>query len=470
MHSPCKEVLDEHPLLISVERSLRRKCKNSSLLNYMLPRLSFVYPRVIWLRTRDESVGTIEENLTFTGDEVACAIGELMYPKGWFRRVVVDMSGTRTPGHRIEEMIVKQLTERFPRDVVVITDPNVEVTPDRPAERQRVIASIQTDKSLATLHIELPPVLDADTLSDFLTKHVTDRKLNPVDILEWDFKKVTKVNFEAISLISPIIHSLGHEYGVLAKITGLSLPIRERFERYGALEPMASYIINRTTIPCANRHPNIDYFPLTTYTADAFEEYSEILELCDARFLEMVKRNPTWFVEKWKISTSSTWVVENKRVEEIKVLIRDFKSIIKELVENVLQHSRGLGYIMMELDQSEGGGIRFYVGDTGVGFRRGLQSAYKFKMKTEADAISMFFLIVEKRMQRKSVSGTLGSGGRGLGRIYTILEKLAGNLTIQSGPSRAIFDPRVSRRPITLSTERFPIQGTHIHILVPSAK
>jgi hypothetical protein len=152
------------------------------------------------------------------------------------------------------------------------------------------------------------------------------------------------------------------------------------------------------------------------------------------------------------------------------------KGTIKELVDNVLYHAGGmgsggireiaLGYISIEVDTLPKEGLHVYVGDTGIGLEKGLARSYEMKPPTEAEAVAMALSLGEKLDQRKPSEDP--RGGRGLEHAGVLLRRLRGRICIRTGGAMAIFAPEKGRKAVKIQSNMYNVQGTHIHIRIPS--
>ena len=137
-------------------------------------------------------------------------------------------------------------------------------------------------------------------------------------------------------------------------------------------------------------------------------------------------------------------------------------------MENVSVHAQGLGYLMMDLDPLPDAGLSIYVGDTGIGLSKGIRAAYEFRPRNDAEAVGMILRMRSHLRLRRRAHGPFISGGRGLERVGTILAKLKGKLLVRSGSAMAEFEPSSSLEPARILEKLYPIQGTQLHIFIPT--
>jgi hypothetical protein len=310
--------------------------------------------------------------------------------------------------------------------------------------------------------ILLPSNLTWKSLDEIFKKLAPPSRLKKSDCLILDFVTVASADFNAICLLSPIVHSLAHAYGLLASTDRISSKAAYIFKKYGPLRVMGSYFLNGKADIVQHQGNLMDGIPMKAFTE---AETLAIQDRCLDGFNELLKSRTRWFVEVSNISQTTN----QRSIDYVAALIIHFRQIIKELVENVSMHAHGIGYFMMELDPSFEKGLDIYVGDTGVGITKGLSRAYKnLNIRSDAKAVEMVMQLKELKKRRKVLQGTLDSGGRGLERVGAILERFSGRLTVRSGTAMAEFHLAQSRKPAVVHTKLYPIQGTHIHIFIPT--
>jgi hypothetical protein len=146
------------------------------------------------------------------------------------------------------------------------------------------------------------------------------------------------------------------------------------------------------------------------------------------------------------------------------------QKIMGELVENVMGHARGVGYLAIELNPEPGKGLHIYVGDTGIGLGSGLKRSYRMKKPSDKEAVCMSMSLGDELGRRRRLAGTMSFGGRGLEHIGVLLRRLNGTISIRSGEAMASFSPKKhkGRKAAKVHSGMYPVQGTHIHIYIPS--
>jgi hypothetical protein len=183
-----------------------------------------------------------------------------------------------------------------------------------------------------------------------------------------------------------------------------------------------------------------------------------------ATFNSLLQPHISWFIAQAGLSTA----VAQSRYQRVADLIKQFRQIVKELVENVSMHAQGLGYLMMDLAPHPGKGLSIFVGDTGVGLAKGIWAAYKFRPRSDVHAVSLVLEMKDRLRFRRKGNSPFVSGGRGLERVANILIKLKGQLSVRSGTALAEFNPAVTLEPINVHKNLYPIDGTQLHIFLPT--
>jgi hypothetical protein len=146
----------------------------------------------------------------------------------------------------------------------------------------------------------------------------------------------------------------------------------------------------------------------------------------------------------------------------------DLLRVVDELIDNAAHHSGGLGYLMIELNPEPKKGLSIYIGDTGIGLARGIQRSYKERVEGDLEAVGIALRLVDYLPKRRQLRGTSAFGGRGLEHVRILLKRLSATAWIRSGTAMAEFAPRKGQEPIKVYPNLYDVQGTHIHINIPT--
>jgi len=473
-HSKGAELVQEHPLLCSLPRFLRKQNGLSGdVVQFLKRQLYFAYPRTLWLKLSVEHADlTIRHSTDFTA--VGAALKSWLGINKSIRHLVFDFL----------EVTILDIEGMASLCEAVLCGPNCPTTarilcsketrnvlfPRRsPPEtqffekRDEVFLSLRSISAGATVKIRLPKTLDMPALDNTLLELAGSSQLDHCDALLFDMTEVEEGNFETYSMLAPLVHSLAHERGTLASMVNASAKVQSKLVSYGSLYPMRSYFVHTPQALLQEAVPPEDHsiLPLTSFVAD-----DQIHNVCDDHLRVMLKHAVPWFGNV--VGTNDRVPLTAHEFKQITILFRSLLQIVFELIENVRQHANGLGYVMMELDPRFGGGLRIYIGDTGIGLAHGISRAYRMNVRSDAKALQMIFHLVEHMQKRRNLPGHLAFGGRGLDRVRATLMNLAGKLTIRTGSAMASYEPINSIEPFGLKVRRYAIDGTHIHISIPT--
>ena len=127
--------------------------------------------------------------------------------------------------------------------------------------------------------------------------------------------------------------------------------------KFGALLPVSSLLLTSCVGTSEPDGTDFRAMGLTAFTRDeSFNVQMKFLQYFNA----MLRNDACWFLRRLGISERSHWVTFDKTGHLLKV----FRQLVKELVENVATHAQGVGYTMLELNQEAG--MSIFVGDTGL--------------------------------------------------------------------------------------------------------
>lgn len=122
----------------------------------------------------------------------------------------------------------------------------------------------------------------------------------------------------------------------------------------------------------------------------------------------------------------------------------------------------------MELDPLPDQGLRIYVGDTGIGLASGISKSYGIGNLSHVKAVEMSMTLADQIERRRTLPGPLAFGGRGLEHVGVMLKRLRGTISMQTGHAMAEFAPTKKRKPLNTYKDLYHIQGTHVHIKIPT--
>lgn len=466
-HEPAGFLVDEHPVIRGLGAYLKKEKTPKELVSFVCQGLFFAYPRTLWLKIKTNTKDEMLARQSLDPWELGGKIHRWTTEKTDCRRIVFDLrevtildldqlvaffdavTGGELHGFIVCEAALDWLLTRKGRDQKYITND--------------ATAALQQLRKLPDLRrhtIVLPAHLSAETLNQTLLDHASNRALTGCDVVRFDLCQVVRMDFEALTLLAPVVHSLALRYGVLTEFAGgRNRKIGQLLERFNLLGTIGTFL---TEVPDKSlgqgELPGV--FPLQVFTDT---NMIEVQVGCERKFNEMLDTFAKPFAGILRISKLSS----DQLVEQRKRLILDFRKMIHEMADNVAEHSGGVGYLGMEFEPEQG--LHIYVGDTGVGLARGLAKRYRLPIRGDTQALAVAFNLGEQKHLRRKSHRDAGFGGRGLDRIGSILGDLRGELSIRSGAAEAVYEFRKGRKPTLFRQKRYRILGTHMYIFVPVA-
>ena len=467
-HRDAEGLVDGHPLVCGLVRYLKRRGIPPSSIRFLEKRVFFAYPRTLWLKLTADTPSDVKSRHELNPEIVGRTVNEWLTQQGTLRNVVfdlrdvtiVDLEHTRILFEKVQ-LDPGSTYYLCDRELANVVFPNLQATKHTlfHAEHE-LLAHLRSSAEVRPYTVELPEHLTMFSLDGALRIQASGSRLTNCDAMILDMKRVLTADFQSLSLLAPIIHSVAHTHGILTAVTNPSRKVAAIMNRYGALRVVTPYLLRYAPGTTPLEAPWLAGLDMKAFTGD---ELLELQDICHSQFNCMLRTYSSWFTAKAGLSGRFRPSMTFERKAE---LIVDFRQLIKELAENVAVHAHGLGYLMMELKPTVG--LSIYVGDTGLGLARGISRAYRLPIGGETRAVAMALRLIEQIHRRIRLPGTLSSGGRGLERVSVILERLSGQLWVRSGPAIAAFSPSRSRKPHELRSRLYGIQGTHVHIFIPS--
>jgi ABC-type transporter Mla MlaB component len=464
-HDAAYGVIEGHPIFGSVESFLRRKGVSREMVDFLSPRLCFAYPKAFWLKLAAGGAEDLRGRQAINSEQIGTILRAWLERQSVFRRIVFDLRGLTILDlddllaffnslrgdfryfYVCDSLLAPLLLHKgVPESLIVCSE-------------AAMLHRLRHDIPLEECAVQLQRTLTVETLDSALLQHAGKRQLSACDVVAFDLSAVTNVDFPGLSMLAPVIHSIGNVYGTLALISNARRKTHRAFDEIRFWDVMAAHLLNSNPRPPPLDSANI--FFLRTFTD---ENLNEVQDKCAESFDRLLGLHTAWFTRMAGL-TKRSW---QSAVDRTAALILDLRLVIRELVDNVTFHSHGLGYITMSFDAKVG--LWIYVGDTGIGLARGMRRKYKFSVTNDAKAIELALRLQEYKHKRRRTRGAFSYGGHGLDRISLILHDLYGELRIRSRGFMGRFLPAESRKPVALTSDMFPLQGTHLHIFIPSRK
>lgn len=468
-HNMAEGVVEGHPLTDGLADFLKEQKLTATWIEFLKKRLFFAYPRTAWFKLDAEHPSDVklrhEIDVRIAGD----ALRSWLWRPGGFSHVVFDVRKiTILDRQGMLDFFERASSPDHPSFILASKEVGTQFFARNPSPTTRIffeerdlLAFLRNTAQDRQTTISLPHQLSLLSLDETLRAQASDAALDLCDVATFDFSKVRGADFNAISTLAPLLHSMAHKKGVLFAVQNPSPKFSPTLMKYAPLRVVAPYLVAGREFATASEETATTALAMKCFT-DA--ETLDIQDLCLATFNSLLEPHISWFVAQAGLSTA----VAQSRYHRVADLIKQFRQIVKELVENVSMHAQGLGYLMMDLAPHPGKGLSIFVGDTGVGLAKGIWAAYKFRPRSDVHAVSLVLEMKDRLRFRRKGNSPFVSGGRGLERVANILIKLKGQLSVRSGTALAEFNPAVTLEPLNVHKNLYPIDGTQLHIFLPT--
>jgi len=490
-HDLAEHPVERHPVILDLEQRLGAKKFPEPAIRFLRKHILFAYPRTLWVRWSVDvreplAVEEIGERHHLDPKKTGRFLSEWLKEKLEIKNIVFDLTDvTIFDSAKLAGLFVATTADADGAKYFVCSGEIARSLQSMPgvdagaiyASEKHMVNHLRDVPSTQRCVVSLPASVDLLSLDRALRRYASDKKIRNRDVVALDLAAVTAISFDAHCMFSPVIHSLGHRYGVLATVCNVSKRISKDIKKHGSLRPMRSHLIQteqellwRDEPPISHKKPG-NAGPLALHTFTYFER-DEIHKTWMTRLDEMIRYYDEWFASVGGIHKG----LGQARADQMVSTTNWLRGTIKELVDNVVYHAGSvdkngkrnvaLGYVAMEVDPLPKEGLHIYVGDTGMGLAAGLARSYEMKPPTDAEAVSMAMSLAEKLDQRKQSEDPWG--GRGLEHAGVLLRRLKGRVSIRTGGAMANFAPERGRGALKILSKLYYVQGTHIHIRIPS--
>jgi hypothetical protein len=479
IHDAAEEVVEKHPLILDLEDRLRDEEFAPADISFLCRHVCFAYPRTLWVKwnvdtDKEHAAEDLGLRHSLDPQKTGKFLGSWLAEKLPIKNIVFDLSG-------VTIFDAEKMGGLFAATTADSDGAKYYVCSGEMAARLREVPAINADAIFTSeramlMHLRhvsvsqrcvvpLPECLSLLTLDQALRRCAADAKIRNRDVIAFDFANVKKISFDAHCMFAPIIHSLAHRYGILATVSNVRKKIVADISAHGSLRPMRANLIQVDSPNILRRLDPAEFAggPFATRTFTAFELW-QITAAWMARLEEMKRYYVSWFVAVGKIPR----FYGQEEIDRMEEAMGDLQNILKELVDNVAAHSEGLGYLAMELNPRPKGGLSIYVGDTGIGLAKGLQRSYKFKTEPTDEEAVFLAMSLGDRLADRQQSGNFPLGGRGLEHVGLLLRRLHGTISIRTRSAQATFHPEKIRVADSVRSDLYPVDGTHIHIHIPT--
>ena len=357
-HAYAEGLVRGHPALSELPAYLRSQQLTESTVGFLSRRAFFAYPRTLWLKLAvDEDDKSAADDMGFRHsldpEKTSCVLGKWFAKSPATNNIVFDLTAV-TIFDAPKMIVLFQATEPRPggRKFYVaqgeLADSLREMLKRSedaifPSEKE-LLSHLKDVPKTQRCVVTLPKKLDLLALDRALKKQAPDEKLRNCDVIAFDMSKVMSVSFRVHSMLSPIIHSLAHSHGVLATVWDARPKPKtpKIIAAHGSLRPMRSNLIQVEQDYLQRLDPpKGDVGILAMRTFFTKEESAQLQNLCWQRLDGMIRYYRSWFASVGKIPAG---LCEGP-ADEFAEMLENLRNVINELIDNVINHSQGLGYM-----------------------------------------------------------------------------------------------------------------------------
>ncbi len=490
-HDLAEQPVERHPVILDLEQRLTASKLPEAASRFLRKHILFAYPRTLWVRwsvnvREPDAAEDIGGRHNLDPKKTGKFLSEWLKEKLEIKNIVFDLTGvTIFDSQKLAGLFAATTADADGAKYYVCSGEIARSLENMPgidagaiyASEKQMVNHLRDVPSSQRCVVPLPASVDLLSFDRALRRYASVKKIRNRDVVALDMEAVTTISFDAHCMFSPIIHWLGHRYGILATVCNVSKRIGKDIKKHGSLRPMRSHLIQTEQEhlwrdePPISRNKLGNAGPLALHTFTYFER-DEIHKTWMTRMDEMIRYYDEWFASVGGIHKG----LGQARADQMVSTTHWLRGTIKELVDNVVYHAGSvekngkrniaLGYIAMEVDPLPKEGLHIYVGDTGMGLAAGLARSYDMKPPTDAQAVAMAMSLAEQLDQRTQSEDPWG--GRGLEHAGALLRRLKGRISIRTGGAIANFAPEKGRAAIKIRNNLYYVQGTHIHIRIPS--
>lgn len=318
------------------------------------------------------------------------------------------------------------------------------------------------------LKIELPNQVNVFSFENKLKEMDFGNAITNKFVIELDFKRVYKISFFCLNLLNIFIHTISHKYGV---IWTMDYNVMKK-KVLGKIVGFRLHDTNRLFLNYNKNSPPVVEQLRTNFGVFMFDE----------NYAEIVYKKFGIFVHSNLLEMFGDYLQEGlTRRQEVKYTsyvdrpleisyLGFITSIAYELIDNVMLHSKGIGYFSCGVFKYH---LFLFIGDCGIGLKEGILRNYDLAdtIKTEEDAIKQLFNLSDynklKRIGEKDFN--VGHVGKGLKKTLNDVFNCNGRFLYRSGSCVGAFLNPVKRAniPSKITTSYIHLSGTQYMIIIP---
>src|ERR1043166_1824851 len=353
-HVYAEGLVQEHPAIERLVPYFKTQRISRATIEFLRSRTFFAYPRTLWIKLAvnvedDSAKRDISSRHSLDPEKTGEALGAWLRAKPSINKIVFDLTdftifdvqrmlglfratGAECGGAKYyvcDGEIAESLRSFLKREDGTIFESEAEM-----------LQHLRAVSPEGRCVVNLPRILDLLSLDEALRVCAPPQQLRRHDVIAFDMSDVMSVSFDAHSMLSPIIHSVSHRYGILATVVNARPKVLSGIMAHGSLRPMRSNLIQvdqeylkRLDPPACER----GIFSMRTFTRG---ESVQVQALCMRRLYDMVQYYSAWFADVEKIRKG----LGGRATDRFKPLLEHLRNVIQELVDNVAGHASGLGY------------------------------------------------------------------------------------------------------------------------------
>jgi hypothetical protein len=432
---PDSYILSNHFKILKVKSFFKSKIKDREIACFIKDNISFLYPNICKIKFNFDTEHNI---IAHKYNYIAESLSNILVKYG-INRIIIDLENTKilseiilniinTYQNNSEIDLIGILCNDEVQKYILNKQPTISKIYYTDAVSARYDYLKNNKNSLRSIKITLSNSLSLDELEVKLKHYNLSSKFNNVDLIVIDLQNVVGIDLISVNALLIHLHTLAHKSGVLYDLIlpTFKNPRHELIEsRFVKL--LGPYLIERLE----KFQPEIDKresynklcgprFGIVSFSPESFDHpYDQFFESLD----EYVSNRDKYYN-----------IVRFFNVKTIETAWKRMTLIMRELCQNVKEHSNGVGYL--SFSANEPNKFQIIVADVGKGLKKGLKQNYNLKINSDEDAIKKLIELNKYKKYRKEDK----RGGNGFSVVKNIIKSFKGNFTIRTGNSYVSYN------------------------------
>ena len=323
---------------------------------------------------------------------------------------------------------------------------------------------IQMDKYIFT--VKLSDNVSLKQLESIIVEKDLSELIKTALLVIIDLSKASSISCFSINTLNLLIHTLAHHYGILFRFE-----YKKPFSKVSnKLLEFRTTKVNRFFLIHRAKQEELTEKNVRQFGVYLFDGNSYRILLNESRsFMYKVGEMFKDFLQE-PITISYDYEGDSRKVKSYRYLNRCsiIINIINELVENAIRHSNGVGYLSITISKYQ---LFIFVGDCGVGLRKGILNNYKMDQELTDDTRTLecaFNLPVFKN-RRTNHEFSDEYGGSGLADMLYNVFGCKGKIMFRTGDKVGAYMNPVQRNyfPPAIHNSNFYLSGTQFMIIIP---